>query len=41
MEEEAAGINPLLIVVIIIGVLFAGVVIFYLSLRKKMMNKDN
>jgi len=41
MEEEvASGINPLLIVVIIIGVLFAGVVIFYLSLRKKMMNKD-
>ncbi len=41
MEEEVAtGINPILIVVIIIGVLFAGVVIFYLALRKKMMNKD-
>lgn len=41
MEEEvASGINPFLIVVIVIGVLFAGVVFFYLALRKKMMNKD-
>ncbi len=41
MEDEvASGINPFLIVVIIIGVLFAGVVFFYLALRKKMMNKD-
>ena len=38
--EASSGINPFLIVVIIIGVAFAAVVIVYLSLRKKMMNKD-
>ena len=41
MEEEvASGINPIMIVVIIFGVAFAGIVIAYMALRKKMTNSD-
>ena len=41
MEEEvASGINPIMIVVIIFGIAFAGIVIAYMALRKKMTNSD-